>query len=130
MAERLPDEPMTRNAGWVMDLELWQDTKRTVPFALTGYAALCQFRAAENNQESTLLAEAAIEVGSYGADEIFAADPAGNVLRMSLPRAETAAISQPIMYADVLVGPIGSSDPVRVATFRALLGDGESIWPT
>ena len=130
MAERLSDEAITRNAGWMMDLELWQDTRRTVPFSMDGYAALCQFRATEHEQESTLLAEAAIEVGSYGADEVFTANPAGNVLRLSLSRAEIAAISQAIMYADVLVGPIGGSDPLRLATFRALISDGESAWPT
>lgn len=128
MAERLPDEALSRNAGWVMDLELWQDTKRTVPFAMTGYAARCQFRAAES-QTSALLAEAVVAIGNYDVDGIFAADPDGNVLRLSLTRAVIAAITQAAMYADVLVGPSGGDDPDRVAYFRALVADGESVWP-
>ena len=130
MAERLPDEALSRNAGWTMYLELWQDVRRTVPLAMTGYAALCQFREVENDQDSTLLATPAIAIGGYDVNGVFAANPAGNVLRLTLPRATIAAVTQAVMYADVLVGPIGGSDPDRVAHFRAVLGDGESVWPT
>lgn len=130
MAERLPDESMSRNAGWDLYLDLFADSRRAVPFSLAGYSAVCEFRAVEGDQESTLLATASIVIGTRDALENFVADPAGNCLHLSLTRAQIAAVEPVAMYADVLVGPTGSPDPMRVAYFRALIGEGESAWPT
>lgn len=129
MAERLPDESMSRNAGWDMYLELFQDSKRTGPFPLTGYEALCQFRAVEDDQESTLLATASIVIGALDANENFSADPDGNCLHLSLTKAQIALVTASEMFADVLIKAVGS-DPRREAKFKAVIGDGESVWPT
>lgn len=134
MAERLPDEAMSRNAGWSMYLTLHQDSKRTVPFPLTGYETLCQFRAVEGDNTSDLLATATIEIGTLDANEDFAADPDGNTLLLSLTAAEIAAaqidaLEVDEMFADVLIRPVGGESD-RIAYFRAVIGDGESEWPT
>lgn len=129
MAERLPDESMSRNAGWDMYLELFQDTRRTVPFVLTGYEALCQFRAVEDDQDSTLLATAAIVIGALDVNKNFSANPDGNCLKLSLSKVQIAAVTASEMFADVLVKAAGS-DPRREAKFKAVIGDGESVWPT
>ncbi|TLM66005.1 MAG: hypothetical protein FDZ69_07430 [Deltaproteobacteria bacterium] len=134
MAERLPDESMSRNAGWGMYLTLYQDSKRTVPFALTGYEALCQFRAVEGDPTSDLLATATIVIGTLDAQKNFSADPDGDTLYLSLTAAEIAAaaidgVEVNEMFADVLVRPVGGESD-RVAYFRAVIGDGESEWPT
>lgn len=127
MAERLPDESMGRNAGWDLYLQLYKDSKRAVAFAMTGYAAQCQFRAVEDDQDSTLLATATVVIGALDASENFSANPAGNCLHLSLTQAQIAAVTASEMFADVLVKATGS-DPVRVAKFTAVLGDGETVW--
>lgn len=125
---RLPDEPMSRNAGWLLYLDLFQDAEGKFPFSMTGYVAVCQFRAEENNPESALLGTATIEVGTRDAKENFVPDPAGNVLALSLTKSQVAAIPANQAFADVLIGPPGD-DPLREAHFRAVIGNGESQWP-
>lgn len=129
MAERLPDESMSRNAGWDMYLDLYQDARRSVPFPMTGYEAICQFRAVEDDQDSTLLATAAVVIGALDANENFSANPDGDCLYLSLTQAQLAAVTQGEMFADVLIKAAGS-DPRRYAKFKAVVGDGESVWPT
>jgi hypothetical protein len=129
MAERLPDEAMSRNAGWDMYLGLYQDSKRAVPMPMTGYEALCQFRAVEDDQDSTLLATATIVVGTMDVNELFTPDPDGEWLLLSLTQAQIAAVTAGEMFADVLIKAAGS-DPRRYAKFKAIVGDGESVWPT
>ena len=134
MAERLKDEAMSRNAGWSVYLTLHQDNRRTVPFALTGYEALCQFRAVEGDNTSELLASADIQIGTLDANENFSIDPDGNTLLLSLTAADIAAaqiggVEVNEMFADVLIRPIGGESD-RIAYFSAVIGDGESQWPT
>lgn len=128
MAERLPDEAMSRNSGWDVYLELYKDSKRAVPHPLTGYSALCQFRAAEDDPTSTLLATASIVIGTFDAQENFSADPDGHVLYLSLTKAQIADVPADEMFADVLIKPT-VGDPRREAYFKAVICEGESVWP-
>lgn len=128
MATKLPDEPMSRNAGWSITQELFADQKQTIPFPMTGYTAKAQLRAGES-QTSELLAEIGIEIGSVDPDtEVFSVDPDGNTLRLSLTLAQLAAITADTGYADVLIAAAGA-DPTRVFYFKAVIGDGETAWP-
>lgn len=128
MSTRLPDESIVKNAAWSVELDLFQDTKRTIPFVFTGYTAKSQLRAAESST-SELLADFTITIGSRDpATEIFSADPAGNVVRLALTQTQAAALTTTEGFADLLVGPTGL-DPERVAYFKAVIGEGETVWP-
>lgn len=129
MAAKLKQKAMTRNAGWNLYLHLYRDKAKTIPFVMTGYQALCQFRAKEGDSSSALLATATITVGTMDANKMFSPDPAGNTLLLSLAQADIAAVPQDEMFADVLIKADGS-DPSRKAYFKAVIGNGESVWPT
>jgi len=127
MSVLLPTESMTRNAAWTLYLELYADAKRTTPFDLTGYAAQSQLRA-EESQTSALLADITVAIGSRDpVTEVFSADPGGNVLELSLSAATLAAITASEGWADVLIKPMGG-DAERIGYFKAVIGDGETVW--
>jgi hypothetical protein len=128
MATRLPDESIVKNAAWSVELDLFQDTKRTIPFVFTGYTAKAQLNAIQGDAASKLT-DLTITIGSRDPDtEIFSEDPTGNVVRLSLTLAEAAALTTTEGFADLLVGPVGL-DPERVAYFKAVIGEGETEWP-
>lgn len=124
---RLPDESLTRNAGWKKYLELFADERRAVPFDTTDYTAICQFRAAED-QDSDLVAQPLISVGAYDQDGIFAEQAGGNVLLLRLSLEDVAAIDVDEFFSDVLLGPTGG-DPDTICSFRGVIGKGVSKWP-
>lgn len=127
MATPLPSELLTRNAAWSMDLDLYADSKRTVPLSLNGYTVEAQFNAVSGDPTSKA-AEITCTVGTRDAvTEVFTPDPTGNVVRLSLTQAEVLAITAETVYADVIMGPTGG-DPERIAYFSATVGEGETVW--
>jgi len=128
MSTLLRDRALSRNASWAMYLPLFKDKKRATPLPLTGYSAKCQMKDAEGSA-GNVVATPTITIGTL--DEttmVFTANPDGNALQLILTRAQVAAITVDTVYADILIGPTGSSDPKRAVHFKAVVGDGETSW--
>lgn len=119
MAKRLKDKPLARNAGWSMQLTLYQDRARTTPVDLTGYTVQSQLRA-EQSRSSTLLADITCTI---------AAGPTTGVVTLSLTQAQIEAIPAANVegWADVLLGTDGTN-PTRVCYWYSPIGEGETAW--
>lgn len=116
MSTRLPDVALSRNTRWDMELQLYQDPKRTVPFDLTGYTVQSQLRSAESLTSALLVQITAMVT-----------DAAAGKITISLSAAQIAAITASEGWADVLIGAAGA-DPDRICYFKAVIGDGETEW--
>lgn len=106
-----------RNAAWSMDLILYQDTARTTLFDLTGYAAQSQLRQ-DKSQDAAAILDFTVEVVD---------PPTSGTLRISITKAQAAAITQDVGYADILLGQVGD-DPENIAYWKNLIEDGETAW--